>query len=72
MTLTVRQNTNNRIWVVLQADVPVAAFLTEKEADAFVLGAEEAHGDFGMTYDESPRSRAYDLGRSHGQKVPLA
>lgn len=34
---------------------------------AFVLGWREGRGDVGMTYDndaESPRSRAYDHGRS--------
>ena len=34
------------------------------------LGHEEAEGDVGMTYDddpESPRSRAYDEGRTAGR-----
>lgn len=34
---------------------------------AFVLGFREGDGDVGMTYDndpESPRSRAYDRGRT--------
>lgn len=34
---------------------------------AFILGFREGRGDMGMTYDndpESPRSRAYDWGRS--------
>lgn len=34
------------------------------------LGVAEAHSAFGMTYDddpESPRSRAYDLGRNYGE-----
>jgi len=35
----------------------------------FLLGLSECRGDVGMTYDddaESPRSRAYDHGRSLG------
>ena len=38
----------------------------------FILGAREAGGGVGMTYDddpESPRSRAYDEGRNLGQTV---
>lgn len=37
---------------------------------AFLLGWREWRGDVGMTYDgspESPRSRAYDRGRSFGE-----
>jgi hypothetical protein len=35
--------------------------------EVFLRGFEEGLGDFGMTYDndsESPRSRAYDFGRT--------
>lgn len=38
----------------------------------FILGAREANGSVGMTYDddpESPRSRAYDRGRNLGEVI---
>jgi hypothetical protein len=40
------------------------------ETEAFHLGVQEASGDIGMTYDndpESPRSVAYDVGRTVGE-----
>ena len=44
--------------------------MTAAELAAFRLGVSEAGGDMGMTYDddaESPRSVAYDVGRTVGQ-----
>lgn len=44
--------------------------LTDDLVAAFRLGYEEAGGDFGVTFDDSPdslRSRAYDMGRSLGR-----
>lgn len=41
---------------------------------AFLLGFREGRGDVGMTYDddpESPRSRAYDRGRTLFRRVTL-
>lgn len=39
---------------------------------AFLLGLWECRGDVGLTFDDSPdspRSRAYDRGRSLGQRL---
>lgn len=44
--------------------------MTDDLVAAFRLGYEEAGGDFGVTFDDSPdslRSRAYDMGRSLGR-----
>lgn len=49
-----------------------AKILTPDECEAFRLGLAEADGDVGMTYDgnpESPRSIAYDVGRTLGRNV---